>query len=468
MNSLLAAVALAAPTVDVPGIGVVPLADAVATCVDERPVGAVAAAAPSRAPAFSAFARPLLDATEQRQAVFGEDWPRTALDLDYVGSDLQWLPPGVTASCWAAGRAFVALGLEIRAACDGKEGCKDRFAAEEQDMIKEAIKGKVKDRKDAAFASLAGIKGLRTWQSPRPLLDKACALPVQAAGRGWHFDVADLDAARASCGQLLVLIRGDAAADLATVPCGGAALPVGVLPSPLTDLGVTDVHVDVQVATILDKLTRMDTGLGACDAPTRGSVWRGDTLARWRASQTSSACVDNALALADRLTLCPDLQRRATAACTARDHVACDLLARLYVEGVGVDADERRALETWQISCNAAHAPACAAIAERRPAIDAWWDEALDAADGVPPGTEVQPDPFVTAHMLLAQFGAGLGAAWIRERSPALFDAALAGEQVKHARDVILLYGVSLGETWAADARDRLAKLEEAIAKRKK
>jgi hypothetical protein len=459
------AIAIAADTVDVPGVGDVPVDDAVRTCIEGQPIGALAEASPQRRPAFGVVLDRLLRADASvRQGYFGIEspWPTAPLDATYVGDELPWEPPSVVPACTAAGLEMVRRGLAIRQACDtSKTACRDAFPADEQVALRQALKStKPKGRVDG-FLEEVGRAGVRSFTSPRPLLERACAAPMQAGTALRFLDTDDLDAARLACVQLLVLVEGERP-DLSRLPCDTAWRDIAALPvveSP-TDLGVTDTYPEVQVADVLDKLSRADAHAGTCAAPW-ASAWRElDEL--WLDRQRARACDDDALPLSDRHHLCPNLLTRAEAACRASDLDQCLLLGQLHLEGVGTPADTRAALDVWQEACHGAHGPSCEAIAGRKELVQGWLDEALAIAAGeIPEGATPAQD----ALQLVVGFGDALGPEWIEVQAERLFEAAMAIEQAKVASDVLSLHGDLLGDEWSDEANLRLQKLEEKLEK---
>lgn len=487
--------ALAGPgdTVVVPGYGAVPLEDARATCTNGAGIGALAG--PGDGPREAA----LVEWGRQKVAVHGADpegWPRTEADLGYTDIEIPWVPRGVVTSCWAVGRYDVEQGLKLRATCDSdRSACRDAFAENEREVVQGALRAKVKHRKDGMFAALALLPNLSTWQSPAVALERACTWPQQASAAGRFIDTDDLQAARSACVQLMELITGDGAAEAAALPCAGpwAEWPSDVLRTPETDLGVqASIDVasseEVQLSVWRDKLTRMNPA-AVCDASTAradlqplalyfGATWSEGLRSAFRDAQSTKACLDDQLPLDERLALCPTLVESSERGCSSSDHVACDLLAQLYLEGAGVEEDEERAFDVWQASCNAAHGPACEALEKRSDRIDGWFDEAIAAAQrlaaaatsddpAAPSPPPPEADPFQRASDLLAQFGSALGPEWVGGSAGELFDVAIAAEQAKTASDLLTLYGPTLGEAWKTEANKALGELKKELEKRK-
>jgi hypothetical protein len=480
--------------VEVPGFGSVHIEAARATCTNGTGIGALAEPGEGRRVAA------LVEWGRNRLAA-GTDgsWPQRERDLTYTDVEVPWVPRGVVTSCWAVARHDIARGLELRALCDkDRTACRDSFAESDREAVAVALKGKVRDRKDEMFAQLATLPDLSSWHSPADALERACTWPQQAAAAGRFVDTDDLAAARSACVQALELLTGEAAARVGAMPCAGAwgQVPADVQPTPDTDLGM--IHIvkvasseDVELAKIADKLTRMNPGAG-CDVAAMpadqqslalafGTTWTSGLAKVFAEAQTTRACLDDSLPLAERLALCPTLVAGSDASCHRGDRTACDLLARLHLEGVGVPADEEAAFDVWQESCNASHGAACDALLERKDRIQEWLDAALDrardlAASTAPaagpppevPSLEQAPgaDPFVTANGLMARFGSALGPEWVSESAKALFDAAVAAEREKEANDILTIYGSTLSEEWENAARTRLGALQELLKKR--
>jgi len=483
-------------TVEVAGYGSVPLSDARATCVNGAGIGALAGngEGPRRAAVVEWGRLQLAEGPAEEGG-----WPRSERDLTYTDIEVNWVPRGVVTSCWAVGRHDVATGLNLRSLCDDdRAACRDAFAQAERDLVKDALRAKVRDRHDAMFVALSAIPDLATWQDPSKALERGCTWPQQAAAAGRFIDTDDLDAARASCLQLIELLTGTAAAEASAMPCAGgwSQIPTGVAPTPETDLGVLSAveiasTTEVQLSMLRDKLTRMNPA-ASCDAaalPTDrralaaafGATWSDDLVASYREAQIVRACSDGSLPLADRLELCPDLLDGSDASCHRGDHEACDVLAAMYLEGIGVEADEASAFDVWQSSCNASHPPACEALKSRSDRIDDWFSSAVVAA-GVaaeaPDETRIDvdtedpedangtEDPFARANGILASFGSALGPEWVSERAKQLFTAAVAARREKEAGDIITLYGTTLGEAWKTEARTELGALQKLLEKR--
>ena len=464
---LMFALALAADTVEVPGVGPVPIADALATCRDGQSVGVLVEANIDRTAAFTTVVENLLAADEAtRLAYFGLEapWPTRAIDGSYAGSELPWEPPGVTTSCTAAGMEMVRRGIELREACDqGKAACRDAFPASDQVALRQALKSVKPSGRLDGFLAEVGRADIASWASPRPLLEKACAAPMQAGTAMRFIDTHDLQAARLACVQLLTLIEGSVPELTSRLSCATpwrATAGVAAIESP-TDLGVTGNHVEVQVTEILDKLDRSDPSAATCDTPW-GSAWRGHRQL-WLDRQQARACSDDALPLPDRIHLCPDLLQQAEAACRASDLDQCALKARLHLEGVGTPQDTRAALDGWREACHAAHSPSCEAIAGHADQVQAWLDEALALAGSgeVPEGATPSQD----ALDMIIGFGDALGPEWVKEQALRLFEVAMEAEAAKVASDVLALHGTMLGLEWSDVANLRLQKLEEKLGK---
>ncbi len=485
-------------TVEVPGYGSVPLSDARATCVNGAGIGTLAGKGegPRRA-AVVEWGHLQLAAGPAEEGA----WPQSERDLTYTDIEINWVPRGVVTSCWAVGRHDVATGLELRSLCDDdRAACRDAFGEAERDLVKDALRAKVKDRHDTMFVALSGIPDLATWQDPSKALERGCTWPQQAAAAGRFIDTDDLDAARASCLQLIELLTGTVEAEASALPCAGSwsQVPIDVAPAPHTDLGVLSAveiasSKEVQLSMLRDKLMRMNPAAGGCDpavlptdrralAAAFGATWNRGLVASYREAQIVRACSDDELPLADRLELCPDLRDGSNASCHRGDHEACDVLASMYIDGVGVEADEAAAFDVWQSSCNASHPPACEALKSRSDRIDDWFSSAIAASGAVvdapiedadDDGADIDADDagltedsFARANGILASFGSALGPEWVSARAKQLFAAAIAAERQEEAGDIITLYGATLGEAWKTEASTELGALQKVLEKR--
>jgi len=458
--------------VEVAGVGTVPLSDAIATCVDRSPIGAVAEADADRVPALTTVLQGLLTVDEEtRNTYFSrtDGWPHEEVDATYVGSELPWDTRAIATTCTAAGLELVRRGIALREACDGsKSDCREAFPASEHDRLSEALKStRAKGRRDKFLAEVARAE-ITSWISPRPLLEASCALPQQAATAERFIDQDDLEAAQLACVQLLLMIDGDVP-DLATeLPCNTPwrdGYLAGIVETP-TDLGVTDRYPDAQRKSLLDKLNRMDPFPAACASPWASSHRGLDDS--WLERQQARACTDAELALPDRLHLCPDLAERAEKGCRAGDHHQCHTLASMYMSGVGMEQDERAALDVWQDACHGADADSCASIVEHKALVQGWFDEAVAA----PPPAEGEEVPAITpitqAMELLVGFGDALGQDWVSSEAVRVFEAALAHEDLKVASDVVSLYSDTLGREWAEQANEQVNALKKTLEERAK
>jgi len=457
--------------VEVAGVGRVPLSDAIATCIDKSPIGAIAEAELNRQPAMTTVLEGLLTVDEAtRNTYFSREdgWPIGELDATYVGSELPWITPAVTTACSAAGMELVRRGNALRKACDGsKASCKEAFPVDEHARLSEALKStRAKGRRDVFLQAVAQAE-ITSWTSPRPFLEAACAAPQGAATAIQFIDVDDLEAARLACVQLLILIDGDVPDLTQELPCNTDwrdGYLAGIIESA-TDLGVTDRYPDAQRKNLLDKLNRMDPFPAACASPWASSHRGLDDA--WLERQAARACEDDELRLESRLHLCPDLAERADKGCRAGEHHRCHTLASMHMAGVGMDKDERAALNVWQDACHNADTSSCESIVSHKELIQSWFDKAVTT----PPPEEGQEVPAVSpitqAMELLVGFGDALGKDWVSSESVRVFDAALAHEDVKVAGDIVSLYADTLGKPWSEGASKKVADLKEALKKKK-
>ena len=457
--------------VEVAGIGAVPLSDAIATCVDKAAIGAIAEAKAERVPAMTQVLTGLLTLDEAaRNTYFSrkDGWPHQEIDATYVGSELPWVTDFVAPACAAAGMELVRRGNTLRETCNGsKAACRDAFPAEEHAMLSEALKStRAKGRNDVFLAAVDRAE-ITSWTSPRPFLETACATPQGAATAQQFVDENDLAAARLACVQLLILIDGDVpdlTQELECVTDWRTAYLADIVEVP-TDLGVTDRYPDAQRKNLLDKLNRMDPFPAACASPWASSHRGLDDA--WLERQAARACEDDELRLESRLHLCPDLAERADKGCRAGEHHRCHTLASMHMAGVGMDKDERAALNVWQDACHNADTSSCESIVSHKELIQSWFDKAVTT----PPPEEGQEVPAVSpitqAMELLVGFGDALGKDWVSSESVRVFDAALAHEDVKVAGDIVSLYADTLGKPWSEGASKKVADLKEALKKKK-
>lgn len=438
------AIAAAADTVSLPGVGDVPLADALATCREGAPRGAVAQADAARVPAFQQVLEALIPTDDRMRTAFFQHhatWPSQPLHATYVPTDtLPWWPRGVAAACHRAGLEMVQRGQALRARCDeGKAACREALGDADPDVLKEALKEiKPEGRVDGLMAAI-GAAGVAGFEAPGPLLLRACEVPREAGAAHRFIDRDDLDEARSACLQLLRLVEGRPPELERRVWCDtrwtrDAASPITDLP---TDLGATAALRDAQVESLLDHLLRADPEALACDWPA-GAAWRRLDTA-WREAQQQAACADEALPLPDRAQLCPDLAPRVREACSGGDIAACTLEGQLLAEGVEGPPDLDAALRRWLGPCEAGHAPACDAIAPHADRVSTWLQPAHDrlAAEATARTTEGAeplpppegPDPVDEALALLDAYRGHLDPAWGPAEARRLFDAAVAARR---------------------------------------
>lgn len=485
MLLLLSAPALAAPDarVDVPGVGTVKLEHAMQSCLDGVPRGDVRVATGNhRDAAFQLVLQGVLRLEpEDRRAYFGapegDVWPAVDADVS-VQPPLQWEPAGVVGACAAAGAWWVRRGLELAEVCPSSRAeCLAAFAPEEQPVVKAALKAakrKARHGRDPFFAALdahdAEIEG---WSSPRPYLQRACDAPQIAAGHGRFVDRDDLGAARRACLQLRLLVSDAEAPAPLDLGCDTPWRDLSndlehLVAAPHTDLGARAVFLDEQVDTLDDRLRRMDPSPATCSAPW-ASVWRGGLARLWRDAQSKGACEDGWLRLADRAHLCPDLERVATEACEAGDTTSCGVAGALYLQGLGVDADEPRGARLLAGACRAGDSRSCSELTDRVRALNRWVNQRLRSTDPAvpgsrPTGSEQAPTPPGTpsradldeVHAVLLDVEPHLDPEWARAQRERLFERAVEAGHAALARTTLDVLARNADEGWLDEARARV------------
>ncbi len=360
-----------------PGLGPVPISDAIETCQAGQPAGAVmelVAKQPPRTSVFQAIAgRLLAQPPEERQSYwqynFSIDWPTREIDVRYTPPGDAY-PAGVIPACSAVGIWYTGRAMKIGHACaTSKEDCRNALGDDDHDLAKAALKaaGTGDGVRDPIVLALNGVSGLATYRDPKPFLQAACDAPGAAMKQQRLIDGTDLLAARRACLQMLVAAKRTTLTPLG-LPCPTPWSDVAdddpfVWVEPTTDAGLTDRYVQEQIDTLTDRLVRMDPSHATCEAPW-AMVWRKETVKFWREGQMTRACADDALGLGDRAHLCPTLLEATSTSCDSGNRDACHRQAHMLAAGLQTEADVAGAADQFLSNCLAGHAPSCQVLPE--------------------------------------------------------------------------------------------------------